>query len=81
MKILITSDWYYPVVNGVVRSVLNLKEYLENQGHEVRVLTLSNTISSYKTKQVYYIGSLSAKKNLSPSSYYKYFGKNSFEKY
>ncbi|MBS6106214.1 MULTISPECIES: glycosyltransferase [Anaerococcus] len=62
MKILITSDWYYPVVNGVVRSVLNLKEYLESQGHEVRVLTLSNTISSYKTKQVYYIGSLSAKR-------------------
>ena len=47
MKILITSDWYYPVVNGVVRSVLNLKEYLESQGHEVRVLTLSNTLTSY----------------------------------
>ena len=62
MKILITSDWYYPVVNGVVRSVLNLKEYLENQGHEVRILTLSNTISSYQSNEVYYIGSLSAKK-------------------
>ena len=62
MKILITSDWYYPVVNGVVRSVLNLKEYLENQGHEVRILTLSNTISSYQAGEVYYIGSLSAKK-------------------
>ena len=62
MKILITSDWYYPVVNGVVRSVLNLKNYLESQGHEVRVLTLSNTISSYQTEEVYYIGSLSAKR-------------------
>lgn len=62
MKILISSDWYYPVVNGVVRSVLNLKEYLENQGHEVRVLTLSNTISSYKSENVYYVGSLSARK-------------------
>ncbi len=62
MKILITSDWYYPVVNGVVRSVLNLKEYLENQGHEVRILTLSNTISSYQSNEVYYIGSLSAKR-------------------
>lgn len=62
MKILITSDWYYPVVNGVVRSVLNLKEYLESQGHEVRILTLSNTISSYQSREVYYIGSLSAKK-------------------
>lgn len=62
MKILITSDWYYPVVNGVVRSILNLKEYLEKQGHEVRVLTLSNSLTSYKSNEVYYIGSLSAKK-------------------
>ncbi len=40
MKILITSDWYYPTVNGVVRSVLNLRKGLMAQGHEVRVLTL-----------------------------------------
>lgn len=26
MKILITTDWYKPVVNGVVTSVLNLTE-------------------------------------------------------
>lgn len=40
MKILITSDWYYPTVNGVVRSVLNLRKGLMSAGHEVRVLTL-----------------------------------------
>lgn len=62
MKILITSDWYWPVVNGVVRSVLNLKKYLEVKGHDVRVLTLSNTTKSYKDGNVYYVGSLSAKK-------------------
>ena len=62
MKILITSDWYYPVVNGVVRSVLNLIEYLEGEGHDVRVLTLSNTTKSYKDGKVYYVGSLSAEK-------------------
>lgn len=62
MKILITSDWYYPVVNGVVRSVMNLIEYLEGRGHEVRVLTLSNTTKSYKDGKVYYVGSLSAEK-------------------
>lgn len=62
MKILITSDWYYPVINGVVRSILNLKEYLENRGHEVKVLTLSNTMKSYKAENIYYIGSLSARK-------------------
>lgn len=62
MKILITSDWYYPVINGVVRSVLNLKEYLEKQGHDVKILTLSNTIKSYRSGNIYYIGSLSARK-------------------
>ena len=62
MKILITSDWYYPVVNGVVRSILNLKSYLESRGHDVRVLTLSNSTESYKKDKVYYIGSLGAGK-------------------
>lgn len=62
MKILITSDWYYPVVNGVVRSVMNLIEYLEDEGHDVRVLTLSNTTKSYRDGKVYYVGSLSAAK-------------------
>lgn len=41
MKILITTDWYAPTVNGVVTSVLNLKKQLEEQGCEVRVLTLA----------------------------------------
>ena len=62
MKILITSDWYWPVVNGVVRSVMNLIEYLESVGHDVRVLTLSNTTKSYRDGKVYYVGSLSAAK-------------------
>ena len=62
MKILITSDWYWPVVNGVVRSVMNLIEYLEAAGHDVRVLTLSNTTKSYQDGKVYYVGSLSAVK-------------------
>lgn len=62
MKVLITSDWYYPVVNGVVRSILNLKKYLEDQGHEVRVLTLSNSTKSFRKDEVYYIGSLGAGK-------------------
>ena len=62
MKILITSDWYYPIVNGVVRSILNLKGYLESQGHDVRVLTLSNSTDSYYLDSVYYIGSVGAGK-------------------
>ena len=62
MKILITSDWYDPVVNGVVRSILNLKSYLEDRGFDVKVLTLSNSTESYKKGNVYYIGSLGAGK-------------------
>ena len=41
MKILITTDWYTPAVNGVVTSVKNLQRELEHRGHEVRILTLS----------------------------------------
>ena len=37
MKILITTDWYTPAVNGVVTSVKNLQRELERRGHEVRI--------------------------------------------
>ena len=60
MKILLTSDWYEPVVNGVVTSVRNLKRELEKRGHEVRVLTLSENRDSRKEGDVYYIHSHSA---------------------
>lgn len=58
MKILITSDLYKPLVNGVVTSVVNLKEGLEKDGHEVRILTLSGTHHSMKVGNVYYLGSI-----------------------
>lgn len=60
MKILITTDWYKPVVNGVVTSVENLTGGLIMAGHEVRVLTLSGNVHSRKDGNVYYIGSVSA---------------------
>ncbi len=58
MKILITSDCYKPIINGVVTSIINLKSGLESLGHEVRILTLSQTSKSYHENDVYYIGSL-----------------------
>lgn len=58
MKILITTDWYRPVINGVVTSVLNLTEQLEKRGHEVKVLTLSRNCHSYKEENVIYAGSV-----------------------
>lgn len=60
MKILITSDWYIPAVNGVVTSVKNLRRELEARGHEVRVLTLSQSRHSYERDGVTYLGSVAA---------------------
>lgn len=62
MKILITTDWYKPIVNGVVTSVINLKRELEERGHEVRVLTLSDHYESYEEDSVYYMKSLNLEK-------------------
>ena len=62
MKILITSDWYLPTINGVVNSVTVLKDELIKEGHEVEIVTLSPTIHSYKVGNVTYIGSLSVKR-------------------
>ncbi len=58
MKILITTDWYLPVINGVVTSVVNLTKGLTEMGHEVRILTLSGSLYSYKKGQAVYIGSI-----------------------
>ena len=60
MKILITSDWYAPAVNGVVTSVLNLRRELEARGHEVRVLTLAGSRRSTVENGVYAVGSVDA---------------------
>lgn len=62
MKVLLTSDLFTPSINGVVASVLSLKQGLEERGHEVRVLTLSPTMHSYVEGDVTYIGSLNAGK-------------------
>lgn len=58
MKILITTDWYLPAINGVVTSVVNLTKGLTEEGHEVRILTLSGSLNSYKKEQAIYIGSV-----------------------
>lgn len=61
MKILITTDWYKPVINGVVTSVVNLKSELEKAGHEVRVLTLSPDGHQYFENDTYYLKSFKVK--------------------
>lgn len=57
MKVLITTDWYKPAVNGVVTSVMGLSEQLRHRGHQVKILTLSETFRSYEEDDVIYMGS------------------------
>ena len=59
MKILITTDTFKPVVNGVVTSTINLYNELKLQGHDVKILTLSNSGETYIDKDVYYLKSKS----------------------
>lgn len=54
MRVLITTDWYEPVINGVVTSVMNLSRQLRERGHEVKILTLSRTFHSYIEGDVVY---------------------------
>ena len=59
MKILITTDLYTTKTNGVVTSVQNLTTELLSAGHDVRILTFSNTRRSRREENVYYLRSVS----------------------
>lgn len=59
MKILITTDLFTVTTNGVVTSVRNLYDELKADGHDVRILTLSDTMHSYRKGHVFYIRSVS----------------------
>ena len=57
MKVLITTDAFSPMINGVVTSTMNLYEELTNLGHDVRILALANDHHSRRVGNVYYIHS------------------------
>ena len=58
MKILITTDTYSPMINGVVTSVNNLYKELKDKGHKVKILTLSHTGDEKVDGDVYYLKSI-----------------------
>ncbi|ULO06203.1 glycosyltransferase family 4 protein [Paenibacillus sp. 19GGS1-52] len=58
MKILITTDTYSPIINGVVTSIKNLYKELKANGHEVKILTLSHTGVEMVDGDVYYLKSI-----------------------
>ncbi len=61
LKVLITTDLYTVSTNGVVTSVQNLFDELTQKGHDVRILTISDTLHSHKNGAVYYIRSVPLK--------------------
>lgn len=63
MKILITTECYTYNLGGITASILALCEGLRNNGHEVKVLALSNNNKSFKDGNNYFIRSF-------PSFYY-----------
>lgn len=62
MKILITTDTYRPTINGVVTSIESLKKALDRLGHDVKILTFSDSFNSKQEDDIYYMGSLGAGK-------------------
>lgn len=61
MKVLLTTDAFIPMINGVVTSTLNLYNELTRRGHEVRILALANKGSSRREGDFYYIKSFGVK--------------------
>ena len=62
MKILITTDTYRPTINGVVTSIESVKKAVDRLGHDVRILTFSDSFNSKQEGDIYYMGSLGAGK-------------------
>lgn len=61
MKVLITTELYKGTVNGVVTSIKNLEAELRAQGHEVRIMSVSDRHESYREGYVYYMKSIPSK--------------------
>lgn len=61
MKVLITTDLFFVETNGVVTSIKNLADALQKRGHEVRILTVSDRMKSYKEGNISFIRSLPIK--------------------
>ena len=61
LKVLITTDLFTTETNGVVTSVKNLFDQLTAKGHDVRILTISDSFHSHKEGAVYYVRSVPLK--------------------
>ncbi len=68
MRILLVSDLYLPIINGVVTSTAILAESLLARGHEVRVLSLSQIGKTNVQGTIYYNSAFSIDR-IYPNSY------------
>ncbi|KOF57194.1 glycosyl transferase [Clostridium sp. DMHC 10] len=66
MKILITTDTYFPMTNGVVISMDNLYKQLKLLGHDVKILTLSSDGNEHISGDIYYFSSYNS--NIYPNT-------------
>lgn len=78
MKILLTTDTFYPMVNGVVISTQNLYKQLKNLGNDVKILTLSHSGEEKIDGDVYYLRSFGV--NIYPNARAKSIFHNSLVK-
>lgn len=60
LRVLLLSDCWSPTVNGVVRSVTDLRDGLAAAGHDVRVLTVGAGPSTTFDGHVYGVASMPA---------------------
>lgn len=78
MRILITTDFYLPAINGVVTSVFNLSNELRKRGHEVKILTLCQS-QHIALENVYYVKSFGVDKLYPEARLMKSFGKKTIQ--
>lgn len=59
-RILLLTDCYRPAVNGVITSIVGLRDGLRAQGHDVRVLTFADAKAAGFDGEVYRLPSIGA---------------------
>lgn len=58
MKVLLTTDTYFPMINGVVTSINYLYKELKALGHDVKIMTLSHGSNERIDGDIYYLKSV-----------------------